>query len=189
MTYHIDEVLLKKAMSGDMASFERLIINHEKLVYNACFRIMGDQEDAKDASQEVFIKLYKNIDKCNNLNTFKAWLYRIIHNCCIDLIRKKKGKKTLSIDKMLDTPEGEMEQQIKSTELSPEEEYLQKEAASNIQRAITKLSDDYRTLVVLRDIQGLSYEEISAALDIPMGTVKSRISRSRQKLKSLLAEG
>ena len=183
----IDELLLKKAATGDMEAFEGLVLASEKLIYSACYRLLGNIEDARDASQEVFIKLYRNIDKCTNSSTYKAWIYRIAYNTCVDFLRKKKGKEPpISINQQVALDENEIEIQLKSDELTPEEKYIQEETKVVVQHAIDKLKETYKPLIVLRDIQGLSYEEIAKVTDIPIGTVKSRISRGRQKLKEYL---
>jgi len=170
------------AIDGDINAFEKLIIQYEKLIFNVCYRIMGNAEDAKDISQEAIIKIYKNMNKCNDASTFKAWACKIANNACLDELRKRKGKFTQSID----AGDDEIEPQIKSEILTPEEEFIRKETITEVSFAIQKLSDLYRVLLVLRDIQGLSYEEISQTLDMPIGTVKSRIFRARNNLKDII---
>lgn len=186
MLYDIDEELLKKAIKGDTKAFERLIINYEKLIYNVCYRIMTNPDDARDVSQEVLIKIYKNISKCNDIKTFKSWIYTIINNTCIDEIRKRKGKYTESLDATVNNEDGEMDKQIPSNSLTPEQEIVKNETVNEVQIAISKLSENYRVLIVLRDIKGLSYEEIAQITNLPLGTTKSRLSRARKSLKDII---
>ena len=186
--YSIDEELLKKAQNGDIKAFEKLILNYEKLIYSVCYRILSNPDDAKDISQEVLIKIYKNIDKCNDIKTFKSWIYTIINNACIDEMRKRKGKYTDSLDDTLDGEDGQIEKQLSSDGLTPEQEIIKNETVNEVQAAIGKLPENYKSLIVFRDIQGLSYEEISKITDDPLGTIKSRLSRARKSLKDIISK-
>lgn len=187
MLYEIDEELFKLAKNGDIKAFERLILNYEKLIYNVCYRIMSNPYDAKDISQEVLIKVYRNIDKCKDIKAFKSWLYTIINNTCIDEMRKRKGKYTDSLDSTVNNDdEGQINRETASNELTPEEELLKSEVVDEVQNAISMLSDNYKILIVLRDINGLSYEEISKITKLPLGTAKSRLSRARKSLKDII---
>lgn len=178
--------LLKKAMQGDLSSFEALIIHYEKLIFNISYRMFGNIEDAKDISQEALIKIYKNINKCVDIKHFRSWIYTVTNNTCIDELRKRKGKITDSIDERLYIDESSVVKQIKSKDLSPEDDYVNKELGETIQKAIDKLSPDKKQLIVLRDIQGLSYNELAEITDSSLGTVKSRLARARSSLKDIL---
>jgi len=184
--YNIEEELLEKAKDGDISSFEQLILGYEKLIYNVCYRIMSNPDDAKDISQEVLIKIYRNIDKCKDIKSFKSWVYAIINNACIDEIRKRKGKYTDSLDDSIDSEEGSIDKQIPSSDLTPEQVMVRTETVDEVQTAISKLPEKYRILIVLRDIQGLSYDDISNITSDPLGTIKSRLSRARKSLKDII---
>ena len=182
--------LLSKAAGGDMAAFETLILQYEKLIYNIAWRIMGNGEDAKDIAQEAIIKIYRNLASCKSIDLFKAWAAKITHNACMDELRRRKGKAAESYDAMIE--EGhEIPRRggtLPPAPDDPEAELLRKEMKGMIGEGLARLSDQHRALVVLRDVQGLSYEEIAEIANLPLGTVKSRISRGRSNLKQILLE-
>lgn len=184
-----EKQILESARAGDTEAFRELIIPYEKLVFNIAYRMLGSAEDACDISQEVWIKVYKNLDKCTNYDFFKAWLIRITNNTCIDELRKRKVRISPdSYDKQLETEDSEMELQIKSDEETPEEQFLSAQRKAALEKAIQKLSPVYKSVIIYRDIQGLSYEEIAKATEQNIGTVKSRISRARSTLKGFVSE-
>ncbi len=183
MSDHREEALVKRAKQGELRAFEELILQHEKIVYNLALRMMKQSEDAKDISQEVFLKAYRNIRNFDERSRFSTWLYRITTNTCIDELRKRQKKPSLSIEEEMDGEEGGMLRQIAAAGDTPEESLLRTEQKSEILQALNKLSPEHRTIVVFRDVQGLSYEEIAEILEIGLGTVKSRISRGRAQLK------
>lgn len=171
------------AQQGDMEAFETLILQHEKIVYNIAFRMMEGSEDVKDIAQEVFLKVYRNLGKFDGKSAFSTWIYRIAVNTCIDEIRKRKGKQTYSLDAELEEEEGKYKKQFADEGHTPEESLMQKELQSEVLAALETLSPEHKTVVVLRDIRGFTYEEIAEMTDMPLGTVKSRISRARIQLK------
>ena len=178
--------ILKKAVNGDISAFEALILQHEKFIYNVAWRIMGNAEDAKDISQEAIIKIYRYLSSCTSAAHLRAWIARIVHNTCMDELRRRKGKTSLSYDAMLDVGDGEAEWQIPDKADGPETIALRKELGGQIEQALQQLSPEHRALIVLRDINSLSYEEIAEITTLPLGTVKSRISRGRNNLKRIL---
>ncbi len=180
------DILIKSALEGDMRSFEELIYQYEKKVYNVALRVFKNPEDAKDISQDVFIKIYKNLNKFDNKSSFSTWLYRITTNTCIDELRKRKGRETISIDNDIEDDEGSFKREFADNEPTPEEKVISKEGESEIIKSMNTLSDEHRTIIVMRDIEGLSYTEISEAIGISIGTVKSRISRARLQLKNII---
>ena len=169
-----------------MLSFEEVIHRHDKLIYNLARRLMGNAEDAEDVSQEVAIKIYRNLDKCKGEEYLPAWISRITHNACMDALRKKKGKQTDSLDNVLDLENGDVSRQIADDAPSPEELLLQKEVSKQIEEALQKLSVSYRSLIILRDVQGHSYDEVAQITGLSLGTVKSKIFRGRAKLREIL---
>ena len=175
--------LIAKAKAGDMIAFETLILEHEKIVYNVAFRMMNNSEDAKDLSQDALIKAFKSIGNFNEQSSFSTWIYRITVNTCIDEIRKRKGKQNFSLDSDLEGEEGSWKQQFADTDDTPEESVLRKEDKSEIAQALDTLSPEHKIVIVLREMQGLSYEEIAESTGMTLGTVKSRISRARNQLK------
>ncbi len=177
--------LLIKATEGDMGAFEQLILGYEKFVYAIAYRMLPNSEDAKDISQEVLIKIYKNLHEFSNITYFKSWVARITTNTCIDELRKRRRKEAVSLDETKDGEEGLKIIQIPSKESTPEESAIESEKQKELVSAIHKLSHDYKTLIVLRDIQGMSYNEIAEVTNSNLGTVKSRLSRARRRLKQL----
>ena len=176
--------LIRRAKQGDMLAFEELILNHEKIVYNVALRMMNHSEDARDISQEVFLKAYRNLANFDERSAFSTWLYRITHNTCIDEMRKRKGKQSYSLEEELENEDGSMQRQIADEGDTPEESLLREEQKSEILQALDTLSEEHKAAIILRDVKGLSYEEISEILELSLGTVKSRISRARNQLKT-----
>ncbi|MBE7037161.1 MAG: sigma-70 family RNA polymerase sigma factor [Ruminococcaceae bacterium] len=182
-----EQDLIKKAQEGDVEAFEQLIRDYEKRILNYCFRMMGNLSDAEDAAQEVFVKIFRFIDSFNGQSSFSTWLYRIASNVCLDLLRKAKRqpKDTVSIYQENDEGE-EYSIAIEDTEPDPYERAQLSEAQKVLKEALNQLSDEHKQVIILRDIEGLSYEEIAEAMGTAPGTVKSRINRARQMLKKLL---
>ena len=182
------EDLLKRAAAGDVDAFETLVLQYEKFIYNIAWRIMGNGEDAKDVAQEVVIKIYRNLASCASMEHMRAWVARITHNACMDELRRRKGKKPASYDEIVDLGDSEAAWQIVDPAQGPEALLLRDELARQIEEGLKMLSDEHRALIVLRDVQGLAYEEIAEATGTPLGTVKSRISRGRRNLKRILLD-
>ena len=184
MTDLNEKDLIRKAKQGDMLAFEELILKHEKIVYNLALRMMNHSEDAQDIAQEVFLKAYRSLANFDERSAFSTWLYRITHNTCIDEMRKRKGKQTYSLEEELENEDGSMQRQVADAGATPEESLLRAEQKSEILQALDTLSEEHKAAVVLRDVKGLSYEEIAEILELSLGTVKSRINRARNQLKS-----
>ncbi len=178
-----DKAYIAKAKAGDMAAFELLVQQYEKIVYNVTLRMMNHSEDAKDISQEVWIKAYRSIANFDERAAFSTWIYRIAVNTCIDEMRKRKGKQSLSLDQEFQDEEGAWKHEVADAGATPEECVLQQETKNEIYQALDKLSEQYKTVFILRDMQGLTYEEIEEITGLALGTVKSRISRARRHIK------
>ena len=178
-----DDSLIRRAAAQDAAAFEQLMLLHQKPVYNICYRMAGNAEDALDLSQEVFLKAYRNIGNFDERSQFSTWIYRITANTCIDEMRKRKGRQSFSLEEELESEEGSMQRQVADAGETPEESMLREEQKSEILQALESLSPEHKVAVILRDIKGLSYEEIAEILELTLGTVKSRISRGRNQLK------
>jgi RNA polymerase sigma-70 factor (ECF subfamily) len=176
-----EALLIKSAQKGNDAALEALLFAYEKKVYNVAYRFMGNEADAYDMAQEALIKIYKGLRTFRLESSFSSWVYRLTVNTCLDGLRKRK-KSPLSLDSTMES--GVVIEDKNSG--TPEEHALNIESREDIQKAINTLSDDHRITVVLRDIQGLSYDEIAETLNISIGTVKSRLSRGRQRLKEIL---
>ncbi|MPW24584.1 sigma-70 family RNA polymerase sigma factor [Alkalibaculum sp. M08DMB] len=178
----IELELLAKCIQGDLDAFGVLINKYSIQVYNTLHRILGNEEDAQDVSQEVFIKIYKNMHTFKGKSEFSTWLYRITINCAKDFNKKKK------IDLLIDDTK-DIEQEFSYEKSSnPEAAIEEVEKRELVLKELMKLKKNQRMIIVLRDIQGLSYEEISKVLSISIGTVKSRINRARIQLRQALLE-
>jgi RNA polymerase sigma-70 factor (ECF subfamily) len=180
-----ETLLINKSKKGDIEAFEELIKEYKKVAYNIALRILKNKEDAEDISQESMIKIFKSIDKFNMESSFKTWLYRIVVNTCLDFKRKTK-ENTISVDQPVQAGYDEFYIDLKDETPSTEEIIEKKQMKEMVMEAIYKLDDDFKTIIILRDINGFSYEEISEILSCNIGTVKSRISRGRHKLKEIL---
>jgi RNA polymerase sigma-70 factor (ECF subfamily) len=181
-----EQFLLERSKAGDVAAFERLIETYQKKIFNLAYRIVGNYDDAGDLTQEALIRIFKSIANFKEQSSFSTWIYRITTNVCLDDIRKKKNRRVLSLDEEIHVEDGEIQRQIMSDDPLPDEVAEKEELRRIVTSAIEGLPEDQRIVITLRDIQGLSYDEIAEVLDCPAGTVKSRINRARQALKNVL---
>ncbi|MCL4872864.1 sigma-70 family RNA polymerase sigma factor [bacterium] len=180
--YNDNELLLiERARAGDNAAFEALVRKYQDRVYNVCRYMLGPA-DAEDAAQDAFVKAYRNLDRFTPSPSFQAWITRIAVNSCLDYKRKPAHLSLAATSR-----EGEeYTLEPPSDSPGPEAALESKKAGEAVSTALAGLSDKLRAAIVLYEMEGLSYEEISEALGISIGTVKSRISRAREELKSLL---
>jgi len=180
----IDETrLIKKAKAGSLEAFEQLILQYEKRIYNYCYRMTNNQEDAEDLAQEVFIKVYKSLHSFKGSSQFSTWIYRIAYNTCVDKFRKEK----MVLVSLTQNDEEDKDMDLPSHEPLPEDQIVSREQYQALRECISTLKPEYKTAVILRDIQNYTYEEIADILNIPLGTVKSHISRGRAALRDALA--
>lgn len=185
----LEKLLIKKSKSGDIDSFELLVSSYDRKAYNIAFRMMGNEEDAKDMAQEAMIRVFRAIKDFKEQSSFATWLYRIVTNVCLDELRRRKKEMTVSLDNTIETESGEMHLEICSDRETPEDAYERLEQRELIADAINQLTEEYRSVIILRDVHGFSYEEIAFMLDCSLGTVKSRINRARNLLKDKLRTG
>jgi len=163
----------------DTAAFEKAVGGEEKSVYLTCLSMLGKREDAQDAMQETMLRAYRSFSDFREQAQVRTWLHRIAVNTCIDLIRKRRN--VVSLDALRD--EGfDVGDERQSSYLKLEES----ERKRLVNEGLSQLPEEMRAMIVLRDVRGLSYEEVAAVLDLPLGTVKSRISRARNKLAAIL---
>ncbi|MBZ4665874.1 sigma-70 family RNA polymerase sigma factor [Mahella sp.] len=166
-------------MGGErVADFETLFDEYGDKVYGLAYRLMGNRDDAMDISQEVFVKIFRNLKAFKGQSTLATWVYRITYNTCMDELRRRKIKQVSIADKS----------DLADDNTPVEEIYEADERKEAVHNALYKLDDDQRAIIVMRDIQGLSYEEIAEVLQCPLGTVKSRLSRARLNLKEILKD-
>lgn len=179
-----ESLLIKKAKEGDEGSFEALILSCKGKAYNIALRYVKNENDALDVLQESFIKIFRNLSKFNEESKFETWVYRIVVNTCNDFLRKNKNKYN-EISVLLDENDHEKELDIPDNTPPPEAVILNKEHSEYILDCLEKIPIDHREIIVLRDIKGFTYEEISEILECSIGTVKSRISRARNNFKEV----
>jgi len=173
-----EERLIERASQGDTQAFDQLLSEHEKRMYGICLRMCRNQEDAQDCLQESMLRIFRAITSFKGQSSFSTWVYRITMNACIDELRRRKNAQQVSVDTLME--EGWMPVDPGET---PEEHAVSVDQQAELSRLIRQLPEDMRAAVVLRDIQGYTYEEISEILDTNVGTVKSRISRGRERLR------
>jgi len=178
-----DEELIARFQAGTEVAYIELVNRYKDRLLNFVYRFVGDRDEAEDIVQDTFLKVYKNRHAYREVAKFSTWIYTIAGNLARSELRKRRRHKTFSMsqigleDKEYDPPD---------TDAGPESQVSGQYEEAEIQRAIRQLPDQFRTIIILRDIQELSYEEISKILDIPMGTVKSRVNRARLKMQDLL---
>ncbi|MDD3350157.1 MAG: sigma-70 family RNA polymerase sigma factor [Eubacteriales bacterium] len=179
--------LIENAKNGDDVSFELLIKGCMTKAYNTALRFMRNEQDAADALQESLIKVFRHMEQFKGECRFDTWVYRIVVNTCNDMLRKNAPlKETDSLNRV--DEEGDWLLELKDPAPAPEALFESKEAANRILRCLDLISAEHKEVIVLRDIQGFSYEEIGQIIDCSEGTVKSRINRARQRLRSMILE-
>jgi RNA polymerase sigma factor (sigma-70 family) len=181
---HQDRRLVEAAKRGDLPSFNALVVRHERPVYALCLRMLRDQMAAEDAAQDSFIKAWSSIGSFRG-DLFRPWLLKIASNRCLDVIRARGRRPADSLDAMPFEIEPEWSSQSSAGE-PPEAHALRGELSSHLERTLASLPDDQRLVVILSDIEGRSYEEIADIIGAATGTVKSRLSRARAKLRESL---
>ena len=178
--------VIREVLAGDANAFEDIVREYERNVYNIALRMSGDREDALDISQESFLKAYHSLHSFRGESKFSVWLYRIVSNTCLDFLRERKRRAEVPL--VREDGEGENEDaQIRDESLSPETLFERKLTRETVRRGLMSLPEDQRKILLLREIQGFSYEEIGQILSIESGTVKSRIFRARRKLCEFLS--
>ena len=175
--------LINKAKNGDIAAFEELMRLHEKKVYTIAYKYMGNYEDAGDITQETFIKAYQVINTFREEASFGTWVSRIAANKALDELRKRKRFQTTSLEEEIELEAGSISKEIAAEDATPEEYYLQQETGAYLQSLLDEMREEYKVVIIMREVEGRTYEEIAEALACSLGTVKSRLSRARNYLK------
>ena len=163
-----ETILIQKSQRGDMDAFEQLLLRYEKKVYTIAYKYMGNAEDASDLAQEALIKAYQSIGTFRGESSFGTWIGRITANKCLELV------------------EGSVQKEIVSERDTPEQHTIRQETVHYVQQKLQQMKEEYRMVLVLRELEGHSYEDIADMLNCSLGTVKSRISRARNYLKELV---
>ena len=187
MTREEEMAVVKKVLAGDVNAFELLVTDNQKSVYNLAYKMMKNESDALDISQEVFLKAYTNLKHFRGDSRFSVWLYRLAYNACIDATRKSKAALNMSLT-VTDEDSNTTEMELTDTRPLPERELERRETQREVQEAINQLPEDQRKIIVMREFSDMPYEDIAQALDISVGTVKSRLSRARKSLAKILIQ-
>lgn len=180
-----EEQLIAKAQTGDQAAFQTLMEPYQSLLFNVAYRILGDHDGAADATQEALLSAYRALKSFRG-GSFKAWMLRIVTNACYDQLRRKQRRPTSSLEALLVGPG--LHHAFTDKSEDPESYVLRQDLGQIIQRGLKTLSLDQRTAIVLSDIHELSYPEIAEIAGVPVGTIKSRISRGRAQLRDYLLQ-
>lgn len=179
--------LLAQARLGDADAFATLIEPHQRRAYNLALRLLGDPDEAADVAQDALVRVYTRLGDFRGDAAFSTWLHRIVHNMCLDALRWRARHPALSLSGGPREEDG-VEREIGSTAEDPADAAVRADQRQAIRRALDGLSVEFRSVVVLRDVQGLDYEEIAAITGVGLGTVKSRLHRARSRLRDLLGD-
>ena len=183
-----DELLIRRAQRGDADAFEQLLLEHQKNVYNLCYRMAGNPDDAMDLSQETFLRAWRCLDQYQFASAFSTWLYRLCSNICIDFLRRRRRQQTVPLT-FEDADGEEQTYAVPDVQPLPEEQVELKLTRETLAAAMAQLLPEHRAVLQLRVVNELSSEQIADVLDIQIGTVKSRLSRARNQLKKILERG
>jgi len=181
-----DEELVRRVQAGNNEAFEELVKRYERKVYNIAYRLMGNERDASEVLQDAFLRAYRFLPKFQFKSSFFTWLYRIATNVSLSKLRKREKVDVVSIDQPVNEA-GDLPFEIPDVKYGPEKLMKQRELRAALQKAVDELAEDYRSVVVLRDLEGLSNEEVSKVLDLSVAAVKSRLHRGRLVLREKLA--
>ncbi len=176
--------LVQRAREGELAAFNSLVLRHQDAAYGLALRFLSSREAAEDATQEAFIRAYRAIGSFRG-ERFRSWLFSIVANACRDELRRRRRRPQRSLDEARDQAD-RADLDPTDPDPTPEAQALSGELREALERSLMQLPEDWRLVVVLSDVQGLSYEEIAESAGVPLGTVKSRLSRARARLREIL---
>jgi len=182
-----ERIIIEQVLNGNKNAFEELVVANQKNVYNLALKMTKNAEDALDISQEAFIKAYRNLQNFRGDSKFSVWLYRLTYNICIDFLRKKSKENVISLDYEDDS--GTIAPiEIPDVKDLPEDSLVRKEVRRTIAQSIAELPQKHSEVLIMREVNSMSYEEIAETLLISVGTVKSRIARARVSLAEILVK-
>ncbi|NPV49146.1 MAG: sigma-70 family RNA polymerase sigma factor [Armatimonadetes bacterium] len=181
-----DAELIARAQAGDRRSFDELVARSYTLVFNTAYRILGDSDQAADATQSAYLRAYRSLAKFRGSSSFSTWLYRIVTNVCLDMVRGQQRQPISFTHVTTDDPP--VERDLPDERAGPEQLVLQTELQTALHMALQRLRPEHRAVVVLYDLSGMSYDQIAEILDLPLGTVKSRLNRARRALQEELSD-
>lgn len=181
-----EQALITSAQRGDLDAFNTLVLHYQDSVFNTALRILGDHELAADASQEAFLSAFRSIGSFRG-GAFKAWLMRTVTNACYDELRRQKRRPTAPLEPNSgDGDEMDSPRWLADPGMTPEQKAEADELEHAIQHCLNSLPVEFRTVVVMADIQGMDYAEVASAIGVPLGTIKSRLARARLRLRECL---
>lgn len=182
-----ERVLLARLRRHDASAFEQLVRLHQDRVYDFCVRMLNDREEAFDLTQEIFLSVHQNVDKFRADAKLTTWIFRISRNHCLNRLKYLKRRGRGRSEEFGEANEGDISESLGGSQ-SPDDAVGRKRERQLVHQAIEHLDEEQRSLVVLRDVEGLSYDEIMEITELPEGTVKSRLHRAREKLAGILAK-
>ena len=179
--------LIRSAQQGDLDAFNRLVLAYQEMAYNLAYRMLSDPDAAEDATQTAFLSAYRNLSSYRG-GSFRAWVLRMVTNTCYDELRRRHRRPTTPLEPVDEQDDEEIESPrwMADDKPSPEEELESTELNEAVQNCLTELPEEFRAVIVMVDIEGLDYQEVSLAINKPLGTVKSRVARARLKLRQCL---
>lgn len=183
-----DLMLIERAQRGDRSALNALVRKYETRAYQFAFRLTRNPEEAADIVAEAFVRVYNALPNFKGNSLFTTWLYRILTNCFLDAKKKESKRQAVSLETTIATEDGEVERQIEDPDASPHDDLLRDERAQRMESALQKLPEYQRAMILMYHAEQLSYEEIAEALDLPIGTVKSRLNRARLSLREHLVK-
>ncbi len=182
-----DQTLVRSAQRGDMAAFEELVVRHRDKLYARAFSMMRNEDEAIDLSQEAWVKGWQRLKQFQGESSFGTWMTRIVINLCLDQLRKQKRQRSESIEAM-DEESGGVERQMPVVTVNPTAGLERKELRQRIDRALSQLSYEHRTVIVLHEFEEMEYKEIAKTMGCSIGTVMSRLFYARRRMAALLAD-
>jgi RNA polymerase sigma-70 factor, ECF subfamily len=185
MSFPDEKTLVEAAQAGDLAAFNELVLKYQDQAYNVAYRLLNDAESAADAVQESFFKVYRRIEQYRG-GSFRAWLLRIVTNTCYDTLRLRKRHYASRLDS--ETLPPDRDRRLSDLRSSPHDDVVRRELNSLLTRAIMQLPPGQRTVLVMCDVEGFEYHEVADMTGLALGTVKSRLSRARTKVRGVLVQ-
>lgn len=182
-----DFTFVQRCLAGERDAFRHLVENHQQRVFHTILRMVYNRETARDLSQETFVKAYTKLHTFNPQYPFRVWIQRIATHCAIDYLRRKKPE-YLTLDDTTNPDRPPLSQQIRDTGRTPDTTLEQREEADMVRAAVADLDPKLKAVIILRHFRDMNYDEISECLQIPLGTVKNRIFRARNKLQQILRD-
>lgn len=179
--------LIQKARSGDQDAFGQLVVDHQNKVYTLCVHMVTDREEAADLAQEAFLKAWRNLSSFHGESSFATWMHRLATNVCLDYLRKQARRQNISTAVSLDDEDANWSEPADHSQ-DPQAHLEQEERKRALARALAELPEHHRRMLLMREVSGMSYQEIADALDVDLGTIKSRIARARERLRKILLQ-